>query len=250
MNFLVSLLINLFAYSLLCLYFAYLYIFLPIAIKRDYMIINGYGISIAIPKNYLECALHRVPEKNCFKQYWILNLHPLLQFFFSWPLSSAIGWTWVLPSQCFTDVSLLLLSCSAKNQKYFSNDKCVWMQMSSFRARFVFLQSLKGDWSHESFVLYFENTFWFCQECQGGNISVANFINEVGVKYRWVKESFWGSATNADCPPVGMEGLKPKQEEVRLLSSTTEPAAGTQWEPRALGLGGTEGQKVRKTSWV
>lgn len=103
-----SLLINLFAYSLLCLYFAYLYIFLPIAIKRDYMIINGYGISIAIPKNYLECALHRVPDQNCFKQYWILNLHPLLQFFFSWPLSSAIGWTWVLPSQCFTDVSLLL----------------------------------------------------------------------------------------------------------------------------------------------
>lgn len=181
LNFLVSLLINLFAYILLCLYFARIS-FLPIKIKRDYMILNGYGIPVVIPKNYLECKLYRAPEKNCFKQCWILNLHPLLQFFsldlFPQPFAEH--------GSCPLSVSLTSLfcsSCSAKNQKYFSSDKCVLMQMSSFRACFIFLQSLKGDCSYESFVLYFENTFWFCQECEGGNISVADFIKEVGVKY-------------------------------------------------------------------
>lgn len=140
----------------LCLYF------LPITIKGEYIILDGYDISIVIPENYEEHELYEASEKTCFKQYWIINLLLPAPFFFSSPLSSAVCRTWVLPSAMlhwhFSFAPLALWRTWGVSPLT-NVCRCKF----SFRVCFIFSQYLKGL----QFCSYFENAFWFCRVSRG-----------------------------------------------------------------------------------
>lgn len=138
----------------LCLYF------LPITIKGEYIILDGYDISIVIPENYEEHELYEASEKTCFKQYWIINLLLPTPFFFSSPLSSAVCRTWVLPSAMlhwhFSFAPLALWR--------------TWgVSPLTNVCRCKFSQSMLHLFTvpKGATVLFFENAFWFCRVSRG-----------------------------------------------------------------------------------
>lgn len=171
------------------------HIFCLLSYKWGYMIWDGCGISVAIPEIYEEQELYVAPEKTCFKHYWIINLIlPVTVGFFS--SLDLFPWQFVEPCPGFYRhlfFAPLFLWRTKLN--------VCWCKFSLLDYSLSFCSPNRGY----SFVLYFENTFWFYREHQQGNSSVAGFIKKVGVELEYRQRKLLGWF-NWSCLPTCRKG--------------------------------------------
>lgn len=128
-------------------------------------------------------------------------------WFFAWPFSLVVFRAQVLPCPAFHQhlfFALLVLWKTLNVGPMKNKLNLRWCKSSLSNYTWSFWNSCRGS----VLLLSFKNAFWFCREQEGGNISVAGFLKEVGaeLEYRQRELFEWFSCSCLPtCRKVGFE---------------------------------------------